>query len=201
MVFHRFRIVFVGIPKTGTSSIYDTWRTNGDGEHHHLSITEIYARSGYENIKDYYTFAILRNPYDRFVSMAHQYFRDKNGDPTTDANKVATYIAGKSPYELRAFNEMFVPQWKFLTDEHGSLLVKNFWLFERLEETYAIFAKKENQSRPTQLQMPKTLAFSNNSPARRGKSWSQEINHDTIEIINNLYAKDFELFGFKMITP
>lgn len=202
MVFFDYEVVFTGIPKTGTSSIFTLWQTPRDNEHHHLTILEDYERYGYENVKDFYTFTIIRNPYDRFVSMAHQYFRDDTGDPTRDCNVVAKYIEGKDPYDLRCLNEMYVPQWKFICDENQNLLVNNFWHFDRLEMSYRVFAADWNKRNCERLnrQMPLRIGLENVSDARLGKKWEDEINDETISIINDVYAKDFELFGFKKIV-
>lgn len=202
MVFYRYQILFVGIPKTGTSSIFDTLYNEGDDLHNHSPIWDIERRHPNENFDDFYRFAVIRNPYDRFVSMAHQYFRDQNGDNTRDCNKVAQYLVGKNAYELRVLNEMFVPQWWFLCDENGDLKIKNFWLFERLEATYEKFSADFNKrNKGSKNLMPKFLAQTNISYARKDRKWRDEINNETIAIINELYSRDFEMFGFNKILP
>lgn len=199
MVFFKYKSVCVGIPKTATSSLFDTWKNEIDIEHNHNTLLQDYDEYGYDNIKDFYTFTIIRNPYDRFVSMAHQYFRDENHDPTTDCNVVASYLVEKDLSELRRLNEMFLPHHYFVCDENQNLLVKNHWLFDRIELTYRAYATDYNQKTQDGIFMPRTLSFTNVSGARIGKKWEDEINDDTIRIINDVYYNDFEIFKFKKI--
>lgn len=199
MVFFKYKTICVGIPKTATSSLFDTWKNEIDIYHGHNTLVQDYDEYGYDNIKDFYTFTIIRNPYDRFVSMAHQYFRDGNEDPTRDCNVVASYLVGKDLSELRRLNEMFLPHHYFVCGNNDTLLVKNIWHFDRLELTYRTHAKEHNQKTQDGIFMPPTLALSNVSDARVGKRWEDEINDDTIRIINDVYYKDFEIFKFKKI--
>lgn len=200
MVFFKYKLIFVGIPKTATSSLFETWRNEQDKWHNHNTITQDYEEYGYEKIKDFYTFTIIRNPYDRFVSMAHQYFRDDNGDPTKDCNAVASYIIGKNVKDLADTNECFQPQYHFVCDSNDHLLVKNHWLYEQLATTYRLFAADYNQKKENnRLFLPSNMCYENVSNSRLGKKWEDEINDDTIRIINDVYYNDFEIFKFKKI--
>ena len=199
MVFFKYKSVCVGIPKTATSSLFETWRNDQDNLHGHNTLLQDYEQYGHDNIKDFYTFTIIRNPYDRFVSMAHQYFRDENHDPTLDCNVVASYLVGKDLLEIHHLNEMFLPHYYFVCDENQNLLVKNHWLFDRLDLTYRTHAMQYNQKTQDGIFMPPTLALENVSEERIGRKWEDEINDDTIRIINDVYYNDFEIFKFKKI--
>lgn len=199
MVFFKYKSICVGIPKTATSSLFETWRNDQDQIHGHNTLLQDYQEYGYDNIKDFYTFTIVRSPYDRFVSMAHQYFRDDNKDPTTDCNVVASYLVGKNLLEIHHLNEMFLPHYYFVCDENQNLLVKNHWLFDKIESTYRAHATEFNQKTQDGIFMPPTLAFENVSTERIGRKWEDEINDDTIRIINDVYYNDFEIFKFKKI--
>jgi hypothetical protein len=94
---------------------------------------------------------------------------------------------------------MFLPHYYFVCDENQNLLVQNHWLFDRIESTYRAHATNYNQKTQDGIFMPPTLAFSNVSGARIGKKWEDEINDDTIRIINDVYYNDFEIFKFKKI--
>jgi hypothetical protein len=199
MVFFKYKSICVGIPKTATSSLFETWKNGIDVDHNHSTLLQDYEQYGYDKIKDFYTFTIIRNPYDRFVSMAHQYFRDENNDPTTDCNVVASYLIGKDLGEIRNLNEMFLPHYYFVCDENQNLIVENHWLFDRIESTYRAHASDFNQKTQEGVFMPETMAFENVSRERIGKKWEDEINDDTIRIINDVYYNDFEIFKFKKI--
>jgi len=199
MVFFKYKSICVGIPKTATSSLFETWKNDQDIIHNHNALLQDYEEYGYDNIKDFYTFTIIRNPYDRFVSMAHQYFRDENDDPTRDCNVVASYLVGKDLSQIHHLNEMFLPHHYFVCDENQNLLVKNHWLFDKIESTYRAHATEFNLKTQEEIRMPPTLAFENVSTERIGRKWEDEINDDTIRIINDVYYNDFEIFKFKKI--
>lgn len=201
MVFFKYKSICVGIPKTATSSLFETWRNEQDKWHNHNTINQDYEEYGYEKIKDFYTFTIIRNPYDRFVSMAHQYFRDGNDDPTTDCNVVASYLVGKDIPQIHHLNEMFLPHYYFVCDDKQNLIVNNHWHYDRIELTYRLYAIDWNKehSKSIGYAMPRGMAFENVSRARVGKKWEDEINDDTIRIINDIYYNDFEIFKFKKI--
>jgi len=111
---------------------------------------------------------------------------------------VCTYLEGKDPYALRVLNIMWTPQWTYLVDENGEQKVTNLWRYEELNERYVKFAKDYNEITFNKNKLPENLAFSNVS--KRG-FWQEELNKNSIRIINELYAKDFEMFGYEMIDP
>lgn len=200
MVFFKYKSICVGIPKTATSSLFETWRNEIDIEHGHNTLLQDYDQYGHDNIKDFYTFTIIRNPYDRFVSMAHQYFRDGNENLTRDCNVIASFLVGRDLSQIHHLNEMFLPHYYFVCDENQNLLLKNLWHFDKLQSTYQTHAMQYNEKTQDGIFMPPTLAFENVSYSRVGKKWEDEINDDTVRIINDVYYNDFEIFKFKKIV-
>ena len=69
---HDRKLVFIHIARTGGSSIKTALNLHDKqyNEHHHLDSTYIP-----NDCKDYFKFAFVRNPFDRFVSLYH--FRPK----------------------------------------------------------------------------------------------------------------------------
>lgn len=64
IISNKHKVVFVAIPKTGTRSVYNSLRNVFAGElykEHHKVIPKEY--------RDFFKFTIVRNPYDRIVSV------------------------------------------------------------------------------------------------------------------------------------
>tara|TARA_B100000287_G_scaffold363821_1_gene357737 strand:- start:482 stop:1120 length:639 start_codon:yes stop_codon:yes gene_type:complete len=84
MTNHEYKFIFIHYPKTGGSSI-ESFFGGSDGpktthykdskgrkrttwEKHHMPAQEYIAENGHEIWDDYFTFTIIRNPWDMFVS-------------------------------------------------------------------------------------------------------------------------------------
>ena len=74
-VYHKWRTVFVQIPKNASSAIHRIMENQTDTSHDHTKYVDIISWHDPELIESYYSFAICRNPYDRFVS-AWEYLKN-----------------------------------------------------------------------------------------------------------------------------
>src|ERR1700730_61148 len=97
MIDHRRKLLFIHIARTGGSSIEeslvqeDWWKI--DPTTKHLSASQARRRYGEEVWRDYTTFAIVRHPWDRFVSMwTIGYWYDQD-----------TYLKGVRPNSFHDF--------------------------------------------------------------------------------------------------
>lgn len=197
MLFHKHKIWFVGITKTATTSIHHALRNNTDRDHDHYSVRETLAWHDHDLVKSYYWFTTARNPYDRMVSSCHQYMRDANGDDEKDPNKIIKYLDGKNAEELYQINEGFTPQYVYLIDEDGDIPIPNIWRYEHLNITYAEFAREHNKT--AQFKIPEELPKANVSYDR--KPWTEVLNAESIRIVNECFAKDFEMLNYEMLDP
>lgn len=84
MISNKYKTIFVHNPKCAGTSIKTALQQNTDADWRyndwHYSYHQLGKKSVYE-IDEYYTFAFVRNPYDRFVS-AFCYNVEKIMDPT-----------------------------------------------------------------------------------------------------------------------
>ena len=67
MISHKYKFVFILLPKTGTTSIQN-YLASKDREITPHGVKRHYDEIE-ENVKDYYMISICRNPYDRVVSL------------------------------------------------------------------------------------------------------------------------------------
>ncbi len=197
MVFYKFGFLFIGVPKTGTTSIQRGLHNRTDLYHDHYTYFEEYERHDKELLDSFYQFSVVRNPYDRFVSMAYQWARDAK-DHEKDTNKICEMIRGKNQEQLDRINEMFNPQWHYLWKEDEGVKIKNLWRFENLNSEYEEFARIYNVH--SRFKIPTHLKRENVSRART-LDWRAELNPESIAIINDVYRRDFEIFGYERIEP
>jgi hypothetical protein len=123
--------------------------------------------------------------------------RDANGDDEKDPNKIIKYLDGKNAEELYQINEGFTPQYVYLINEDGEIPIPNIWRYEHLNITYAEFAREHNKT--AQFMIPEELPKANVSYDR--KPWTEVLNAESIRIVNECFAKDFEMLGYEMRDP
>tara|TARA_R110001632_G_scaffold37263_1_gene94175 strand:- start:247 stop:843 length:597 start_codon:yes stop_codon:yes gene_type:complete len=197
MLFHKYNLIFTGIPKNASSSVYDTLKNSTDRYHHHITIINEYNENDTDLMEIYTSVCIIRNPYDRFISACYQIRRD-NPDQNNHLSLdeiIEQEMKSKGP---DGTNEVFIAQHKFVC--FGSrILIDNVLRYESLTKDWEEFAVEYNKTHP--FPIPLSLPTSNNTEDR--KDWKQEIkslSDFNFNLINQKYEKDFKLFDYKMLT-
>jgi len=196
-------ILFIHIPKTGGTvieneikkqsrqTLYSGKRNNllhvpfNNCSLQHQFYTTLYKfkdklNINFNNIK---VFSVVRNPYDRVISDLFWYKLIKKD---YDSTKVYNVIKNKylNRNDLDNHNK---PQYKFVTDEMG-VLIPNIKIFK---------TEELNQSND-KLSNFLGLKINVKKKGQVNKNYSRYLNRDTISLINDVYKKDFELFGYEM---
>lgn len=204
IISHRHRFIFVPVPKTGTHSVRQALRLQlgpDDLEqvglfvnkrfpydelarirHGHLGLDDVRAHVGDDVADGYFSFAFVRNPFDRFVSYC-SFMTREHGAFDADPQGTMHHIL----FELRPMQHIhFKPQSAMLTDSSGALNIDFVGHSERMQDDYdAICAR---------IGMPsQTLERVNAS--RRG-DYHQYYDQHLIDGVSALYARDLELFGY-----
>jgi len=198
MIFHKHKLICTGIPKNASSSVYDALKNNTDQEHNHITFFEEFTHNDADLLESYISFAIVRNPYDRFISACHQIKRDhpeENGK--LNINEI---IEQERPSQYDYCNDIFYPQYRFIA-LGNKVLVDEILKYETLDKDWEAFVKKYQNHFPFPNSIPTKLGFSNKSDDR--KSWEEElkgISEENFKLINETYARDFKLFNYKKIT-
>jgi hypothetical protein len=195
-------VLFIHIPKTGGSVIEnaiqeytpqelysDNVNTLLDFPYNQKSLQHQFYTTIYQfknklniNFNNIKIFTVVRNPYDRIISDLFWYGLIKK---EFTAGQVYNVI--KNNYldrdDLDNHNE---PQYKFIVDENSEL-IKNIKIFNT--ETL-------NESND---ELNKFVGFNINIEQKGvNKDYSNYLNKDSISLINTFYAKDFELFNYKL---
>ena len=182
LISHKHKFITIDIPKTGTTSVnyalhcieeeHDfTVEMSQKASMRHATYSQCIAK--FPNCKNYFSFAFVRNPWDRLVS--YWFFKKYNSKR-------------KIPKD--------VPLIDFLldtteTDQYS--LVKDFGeksfigRFENLQEDFDIICDK--------IKIPRQeLPHANKT---NHKHYTEYYDDETREIVAKKYAKDIEYFGYE----
>ena len=178
-------VIFVHINKTGGSSI----------EHalglpfQHRTALEIRAAIGERRWAARFSFAFVRNPWDKVAS--HYHYRVKTnqtglGDhpiPFTDWVRIA-YRDRAAPYYDHP--KMFLPQVDWISDREGRSLVNYVGRFETLSDDFAQICARIGSAAK--------LPHLKSSP--RG-DYRQYYDDRSAGIVADYFARDIEAFGYR----
>jgi hypothetical protein len=210
IVSHRHRFIFAAVPKTGTHAVRQAlrehlgpddleqvglfvdkrfpWEDLAAIRHGHLSLRQLRPRLGETVFADYFKFAFVRNPFDRFVSYCAFMLR---GDDTFQRRprEVMRRFLFEAPPEGHI---LFQPQASLLVDDDGrTLLTDAVGRVEEMQVSYdAICARIGIPSR--------SLDRVNGS--RRG-DYRLYYDQDLIDGVATRYACDLDLFGYRFEGP
>jgi len=154
----------------------------------HLSYSEYVNRV--DNIRDFFIFAIVRNPYTRFKS--DWKWRKTFKHPYTKFGRTFDYfldeaekVIEKGFFNEDAFSDHLAPQYNFVHDENGICRVDHIGGFEELGKTVELIREKFKIQHPS--------FFGKNST-----KYVEDFNltDDHKERIYRMYKIDFDTFGY-----
>ena len=154
MISHKHKCIFVHIPKTAGTSIEDViwpnprdrtetnlWMGNVSrcfnqyqaGGLQHLKAYQIQLEVGEKVFREYYKFSIVRNPWDRLVSLYEYARRVPVLEDFLGMNFNTEFKNFLSKIERRSHTH-WDPQERFVTNESGDFIVDKIIYFENLKE-------------------------------------------------------------------
>lgn len=199
--YESVNLLFIHIPKTGGTvienklkKIYVQTLYSGIGNNilpqpfnktslQHQTYTTLYDNRmklniNFENIK---VFAVVRNPYDRVISDLFWYrLLKKDQSPQQVYKLICNYVKG-----IKVIDKHHIPQYHYITDKNGELI-----------PSIMIF-KTENLNNENDIINKKLEVNINIKKSGVNKNYYKYLNKKSIKLINKVYAKDFELFGYK----
>ena len=190
--FLKTQSIFVHITKTAGTSVAQS--LYGQLPYHYTS-AQYRVIFGKRRFKDFYKFAFVRNPWDRLYS-AYSYLKsggwDKHDQAWADENIGG--INSFNEFVLDWLNESkihshlhFKPQFEFLYDHKGNLLIDDLGYFETLEEDFRRLKKRVPGSKALQHKNPTT---------RKINSYADTYTEEAKRKVEQLYKKDIETFGY-----
>ena len=204
IISHKHKFIFFAIPKTGTHSVRQALREHfgpddieqvglfvqkrfsfpelKDFSSGHVSVKQIQPIIGDAVFNEYFKFAFVRNPFDRFVSYCSFMSRD-TGAFAANPKEFMKYIL----MQLKPLDHLlFKPQCEFVVDQDEKLAVNFIGRNESMHNSYDEICSK--------IGIPSaTLGLVNSSLHR---PYMEYYDSETLELVTNQYKKDFDLFGY-----
>lgn len=188
MISFNKKIIFVHIPKCGGTSMEKFILDNIDNEAVETKHFDIDRYSStYHSINSYFKFSMIRDPYDRFLSLYHYFckgselYKNKSVNSDISISDFALNLAEGLPLTSgRAWPAHYRTQYSFIKDSCDFILK-----IENINEDIEVIKKKFNcpQSCFPQINISK-------------KSPLSDLPDKTVEIVNDIYDIDFRMFGY-----
>ena len=193
MISHKYKCIFIHIPRTGGTSIEFSIRPdwifeNFPDEKHILASTAKLLYKDYWD--DYFKFSFVRNPWSRMVSMTHhpEFYGCKIKNEKLDVSEYQkkfkkVEIDPRSRSEGEKVNAMSNAVYLNILNEEFDFIGR----FENLQKDYSQVCSIINCSNK--------LVHEELSDKR--KHYTEYYNDETRQIVAEKYAKDIEHFGYK----
>lgn len=184
MISHARRFIFVHIPKTGGTSIASHLFSFCETVIKHQFFRDL-LNERRQDI-DYYSFTVVRNPWDREVS---RYFYQRQ-NPANEWNEEASKYDFKHWLKRRHRDTMFLefmgaPMMNWIIDESGKVSVDYIARYEKLEEDW--------------MHLGKLLGVPCDLPRMNVSShgvYAEYYDRETRSMIEKVYERDIEYFGY-----
>jgi len=172
--------IYIHIPKTGGRYMKKLLKKSGmkfaiSG---HMSASEHKKIFGDEFNKRF-TFACVRNPYERFLSAC--VYND-----LINFEDASNKLVNEEYFKL-GFKKHFYTQKYFVTDEDGEILVDYIGRFEKFDEFIDGLKERDKHTNITSIHEFKEY---------KSFDWETRLTEKTKENIRKFYNEDFELFGY-----
>lgn len=171
------KLLFIHIPKTAGTSIWNWLKDNGHenwarvSRVHHESISEMRLLN---NTRNTYSFAVVRNPYDRAISYFHHSQRFTRGHWKNLEHFLETIIEPNGWGHQTNTPYIIFDQSHYVT-RNGKIDVDKIYRFENLEEFEKDFNTKIGHDMV-------------------GRYEPRELTATEKSLVEQAYARDFELF-------
>ncbi len=194
--FDQHKCIFIHIPKTAGISISKALFGNRSGGH---KSTRFYKQIfGVFIFNSYFKFSFVRNPYSRLVSAYN--FLMKGGFCKKHKKWVEENISNYESFHdfvTMWLNEEninnishFRPQFNYVCDKNDKVEIDFIGRFENLEEDFQKVCRI--------LDIDTELPHINSSNTTQ--HWKTFYNNETLKIVERVYKKDFDIFGYDKIS-
>jgi chondroitin 4-sulfotransferase 11 len=205
IISHKHKFVFIAVTKTGGTTIRNMLNPLADVKsvqdknspyEHHTTAHELkkhFKERGW-NWDEYFSFAFVRNPWDRLVSNWNYKKKSKHMWEKYNEGRLEHYLMCVDLFEkFKNFKEYLngpstlVPCTNHTQDENGNNLLDFIGRFENLQEDFNLVCDKIGIPR-------QELPHKNKS---KHKHYTEYYDDETREIVAEKYAKDIEYFGYE----
>ena len=205
IVSHRHRFIFFAVPRTGTHAIRtalgpvlgdEDWQQQSltaqvrlpvpalaRFNHGHLSLRQVQANLAPGVWRDYFKFAFVRDPFDRFVSvcaMLNKRNPGYRGRETASMKRALTIPRFRQRVLVR-------PQVEMLLDGSGELGMDLVGRYETLQESFAVVCR---QIGIAEVDLERSNASEHDAHA-------SYYDDELLATVTAFYHRDFEAFDYR----
>ncbi|MGN6616912.1 MAG: sulfotransferase family 2 domain-containing protein [Ilyomonas sp.] len=184
---------FVAVPKEEWNDVLNNFRVPlGEYEYKRMLFAKKFLYSE-EEFNDMYKFVIVRNPYDRAVSIWKWVFRNKEIHAKRFLMKYSfRYFLSQLPryFEMKHDRQIIghaAPVWSDITDHDGNVLVDGIFKLEEMDEAIKIINKKIGTNIP---------GLSKKNVKRQNDSYRKHYDSKTKKLVEEIYGYDIEKLGY-----
>lgn len=198
LIDHEHRFALIAVPKTGSTSMHYALAKmfggvsfeskSGAPAIYHMYASDIQRILG-PAWEGFYSFATVRNPYDRMVSLWHDF---KHSRGFIKAENFEIFVTER--LEENWFNDIhFKPQIEFLSaKDSNEVIVKNVAKYEDgVQEAF------DHVCRDLSLTSGEQVGHARRSA--RESYLDYYASRAVIDVINELYRADFDALGYEML--
>ena len=190
--FYSKKIIFVHIPKTAGISVAKAIFGDVSLEGHRSIM--FYKNLFNEDFSEYFTFSVVRNPWDRLYSAFK--FLEKGGINNHYRNAYEQYLEEYKDFEDFVTNGLnkkmiyeimhFIPQSEFICSKDGKIDVNYIARFENLKDDISKLSEKINN--PIEL---------DHHNSNKKVSYKEIYTSDMIKKVEEIYKMDIINFNYK----
>lgn len=189
---YRKKIIFIHIPKNAGTAINNLLFKRDSANH--LTVKEYEINNKFrKKIKKYFVFAVVRNPFDRFVSL-YTYLLKTNHKKQSSTEEYKKL--NKEIKQFKNFNEFVLKFSKFkyknlkaFKTQHSFIenktnAINKIIYFEKLDQEFEPIRKKYNLKKIPRI----------NISQKKYSDWRDYYNLKSAKIVYLKYKKDFDLW-------
>ena len=187
-------IIFIHIPKAAGMSVVKSIYGINHSSHHPA---ENYIKENEVKFKNAFSFAIVRNPYERLYS-AYSYLKNGGMNPIDRVwwdlylSKYESFecfiVKGGLKNAVECNADHFIPQYKFICDQHDNIICDYVCNIDNLSSIEKKLSGK----------LGRDIIFSHRNKSDKKSSDVEFIySQRMLEIVNVIYAKDFDILPFE----
>lgn len=205
MVYDQYKTIYIQVTRAASNSIHkilgNEIQLSLPLTHETYTSTVLSKAANGEDVSNYYSFAVVRNPYDRYVS-GYTFLNNIHPGYNKSFDEFLDLMLSFLPNWWDNTFSLFRPQWWFICGEdQETILVNDLCRFETLSQDWVTIANTINTNNPG-ANISTTLESLNASTGRT--SWETyftgSLGQERAQKIDTLYDKDFQIFNYSKLT-
>lgn len=211
---HCYKYLYFVIPKAGSTTIRHSLAPFTDIGYpvsqfeQHVTVNEFLKIGGSKSIfKKYFKFTFVRNPYDRLYS---GYLQDRKASVTwqkwidakapifnaigDDFNTYLTEYVAKANLAEDWDWICFCPMTAF-SHRNGKYVLDWYGKSENIEKDLVVLGSRLG------IEIVKAEDLNVNTNPQKGLKYLDRYTRQSVEMVNKVYAKDFDFFGYRKVDP